>query len=138
MARTYQISSKAGADYGIYTADSPAEALSKLHTDAGYSVSVRGGELVFESDEDATLCGGVDDWTIRELTETAIEISHSGYGDTSRFASVEDAQAAIRACGYMATLRETSDGVYNEDDEKVGERIPVLEAPEPFASEERS
>ena len=66
---TYQIESKAGADHGVWSGDTPGEALLKLHQTAGYDVSLlidrRGGErLLFASDEDAEICGGLDDWCI--------------------------------------------------------------------------
>ena len=66
---TYRIESWAGVDHGTWTGDTPGEALCRMHREAGYDVSLlidrSGGErLLFASDEDAEICGGLDEWCI--------------------------------------------------------------------------
>ena len=68
---TWRIESKAGVNHGTWTGDTPAEALVRMHREAGYDVQVlidrTGTEtLLFASDEDAEICGGLDDWHIGE------------------------------------------------------------------------
>lgn len=65
---TYQITSKAGADYGEWTADTAAEALAAMHRDAGYDdVTALGDEVVFPDSETEEMCGGLDAWLVREV-----------------------------------------------------------------------
>ena len=66
---TYRIESLAGVDHGTWIGDTAGEALARMHREAGYHVDVlidrRGGErLLFASDEDAAICGGLDEWHI--------------------------------------------------------------------------
>ena len=61
----YRITSKPGADHGVYEGQTPADALAALHNDAGYDVHVGDdGELVFASEDDRDLCGTISDWHI--------------------------------------------------------------------------
>lgn len=61
---TYKIESKAGETMGTFEGASAAEALAAMHRDAGYDVRAEDGALVFRSDEDERLCGGLDDWRV--------------------------------------------------------------------------
>lgn len=63
--KSFSIFSKDGADFGTYTGETAAHALAAMHRDAGYKVSVEAGELVFASESDAELCGGLDAWTVK-------------------------------------------------------------------------
>jgi hypothetical protein len=72
----YQITSRSGADYGVWEAESPAAALLQMHRDAGIGasrawLSADGADVEFADDgeerPDATLremAGGVADWDI--------------------------------------------------------------------------
>ena len=68
---TYRIESKAGVNHGEWEGDTAAEALARMHRQAGYDVQVlidrNGGEqLLFASEEDAEICGDVAEWCIAE------------------------------------------------------------------------
>lgn len=66
----YRISSKAGADFGIWEGDSPAQALLALHRDAEYGpdiVWLEDDAFVFATEEDRELIGGLSSWTVREI-----------------------------------------------------------------------
>ena len=65
----YRIESLAGVDHGTWIGDTPGEALARMHQAAGYDVRLlidrRDGErLLFASDEDAEICGGLDKWHV--------------------------------------------------------------------------
>jgi hypothetical protein len=64
---TFNIISKSNANHGDFEGATPAEALAAMHRDAGYRVSVEGDDVAFASDADREVCGGVDDWTIRQV-----------------------------------------------------------------------
>jgi len=65
----YLIANAQGKDLGIYGGESEVEAVCAMHEDAGYCVSVVGGELVFESEEDRRLCGDVDAFRIEHVVD---------------------------------------------------------------------
>ena len=71
----YQITSKAGAEYGPREADSAAAALYQVHQDAGCGdrVQLRDDHLIFADDEARSLFGDVEDWDIDETPATPIE-----------------------------------------------------------------
>lgn len=60
----FQITSRAGLDMGEWEGETKAEALAKLHRDAGYQCTVDqdGDDVEFESESDAELAGYVGDW----------------------------------------------------------------------------
>ena len=64
----YQITSRAGVDFGVYQAETAVEALAKCHNDAGYDVHVDDeGELVFKNEDDERLCGRLADWHVEKV-----------------------------------------------------------------------
>lgn len=74
--RRFRITNRStGADFGIYETESqsdeiaPLDALASMHRNAGYDVAVSedGTELVFASEADAALCGGLDAWRVTEV-----------------------------------------------------------------------
>jgi len=68
--KLFRISSKAGLDLGVWQAKSANDALMKVHIDAGYNVRLGiDGDLVFQSADDAELCGDIGDWIIVENPE---------------------------------------------------------------------
>jgi hypothetical protein len=71
----YQITSRAGVDFGVLEGETKAEALAKLHRDAGYECRVEDDDVAFDSDDDARLCGHGADWHIGEVDEdTSLEV----------------------------------------------------------------
>ena len=72
---TYEITSSTGNTMGTYEGTTPAEALAAMHRDAGYRVRVDGGEIVFASEGDAEVCGGLDAWTVREVAQESQTVS---------------------------------------------------------------
>lgn len=73
----YHITSKAGADYGIYEGNSKAEALCALHKAAGYWCYVEDDVIIFRCDQDAFVCGQVKDWHFDEVKKYYIQIHHN-------------------------------------------------------------
>ena len=73
--RTFRITNRStGADFGTYASDAAGdvaalEALASMHRDAGYDVAIdeTGTELVFASEGDERLCGGLDVWRVQEV-----------------------------------------------------------------------
>lgn len=68
--RTFRITSRStGADFGCFEAGSELDALATMHRDAGYEVTLdeTGTELVFASEGDERLCGGLDVWRVQEV-----------------------------------------------------------------------
>ena len=67
----YQISANSGNVMGIFSGDTPAEALLACHREAGYGEDVvwlhKDGKLAFADDDAWDLCGGVDDWFVEEV-----------------------------------------------------------------------
>ena len=68
---SFRITSKSAQDMGIYQGASEVDALAAMHRDAGYDVTLdeTGTELVFASESDRELCGDVDAWTVRPVSE---------------------------------------------------------------------
>jgi hypothetical protein len=67
---TYEITSRdTGLLCGRYVAVSVMAALAAMHCDAGYDVTLNasGTRLVFESDYDTDMCGGLEDWSVRAV-----------------------------------------------------------------------
>lgn len=74
--RRFRITSRStGADFGVYDTFSqsdeiaPLDALAAMHRDAGYDVAISedGTALVFASEADERLCGGLDAWRVTEV-----------------------------------------------------------------------
>lgn len=68
--RSFRITNRStGADFGTVEAGSELDALATMHRDAGYDVAVdeTGTELVFASEGDERLCGGLDVWRVQEV-----------------------------------------------------------------------
>jgi hypothetical protein len=64
----FQVVSKAGANFGVWSGTSAVDVLAQMHRDAGYAaVRVEDGELVFPDAETAELCGGLDAWSVKEV-----------------------------------------------------------------------
>jgi hypothetical protein len=67
---TYEITNRdTGLLCGRYEAVSVVAALAAMHCDAGYEVTLnaKGTRLVFESDYDTDMCGGVESWSVRAV-----------------------------------------------------------------------
>jgi len=74
----YQITSKAGVDFGVCEARSEAEALFLRHLDAGYTHgevrladATEDHALIFRDDESRNLLGDLGDWDVEEVEECA-------------------------------------------------------------------
>jgi len=68
--RSFRITNRStGADFGTVEAGSELDALATMHCDAGYDVAIdeTGTELVFASEGDERLCGGLDVWRVQEV-----------------------------------------------------------------------
>jgi len=78
MKTYWDITSRAGQDYGRCEGESEAEALVALHHDAGY-LDVRYtslGQIVWPDAETEQICGGVDEWIFSgpiEMTDAESE-----------------------------------------------------------------
>ena len=69
--KTYQITSKAGADFGPWSGATAAEALVAMHQDAGYPgvfYDDRHDRVVFPDDDTKRLCGDVWDWHFEDVS----------------------------------------------------------------------
>lgn len=71
MKRAYQISNSVGTVAGVFEGFGRADALAAMHRRAGYSARAERGEVVFESQEHADLCGGVAEWIITPVNKKA-------------------------------------------------------------------
>ncbi len=68
MTNHYQITSRAGKEFGVWSGASPAAALAAMHRDAGYSkVRAQGGAVIFADADSARVCGGLDSWEVRRI-----------------------------------------------------------------------
>lgn len=70
----YEIESTAGVIMGVYEGATPAEALAAMHRDAGYDVRAEGDRVVFPDAETERICGGLDDWLVREVSTRTYRI----------------------------------------------------------------
>jgi hypothetical protein len=68
---SFRITSKSAQDMGTYQGASEVDALAAMHRDAGYDVTLdeTGTELVFASESDREICGDIDDWTVRPVSD---------------------------------------------------------------------
>lgn len=64
---TYAITSRDGVPHGDWEGKNKAEALAAMHREAGYTVAVEDGDVVFEDDDTGRLCGYVGDWHFDEV-----------------------------------------------------------------------
>lgn len=67
----FNITSRAGVDFGIWDGETKAEALAALHREAGYECRVEGDDVAFDDEDTERLCGHVADWHIGEVAETS-------------------------------------------------------------------
>lgn len=109
---TYNITSKSGSDHGDFEGATPAEALSAMHRDAGYTVTVEDGDVAFRSEEERTVCGGVNEWTIRPVVWHVEESDGRGgwqlaaRGECASEAEAERcAEALVEELGYETRVR---------------------------------
>lgn len=127
IAHAYHITSKAGADHGIWHGSSEAHALAAMHREAGYDVEVdEDGDLTFASEDDAAQCGDVSDWIIEEslvgaARQTAILID---IGPTRATALVYDAEEILDRLDDMSDTHRVA---YVPEDTQHEQRVWLAE-----------
>lgn len=110
---TFNITSKSGTDHGDFEGATPAAALVAMLRDAGgyvVSVSDDGSDVVFRSEDDREVCGGVDDWTIRPVVWHVEERDgRGGWQLTARGECSTEAEAERCAAALQETYEDAGD-----------------------------